>query len=108
MDRQPMRDREFTEAMLKIYSVRAAAELERARAEEAVRASEEQYRAMFNASVDALVLWNSEIRRVDVNPAYERLFGFTREEVLAGAYPAQQPQEHGARRRAHIPLAIAS
>ena len=107
MDRQPMRDREFTEAMLKIYSVRAAAELERARAEEAVRASEEQYRAMFNASVDALVLWNSEIRRVDVNPAYERLFGFTREEVLAGAYPAHQPHEYGERRRALIRRTLA-
>src|SRR5215510_14381843 len=107
MDRQPMRDREFTEAMLKIYSVRVAAELERARAEEAVRASEEQYRAMFNASVDALVLWSSEITRVDVNPAYERLFGFTREEVLAGAYPAHQPHEYGERRRTLIRRTLA-
>ena len=58
---------------------------ERARAEEALRASEEQYRAVFNASADALVLWNSRYGRVDVNPAYERMYGYSREEVLAGA-----------------------
>jgi len=55
---------------------------ERKRAEEAVRASEEQYRAIFNASEDALVLWDSRLRRVDVNPAYERMFGLTRDEVI--------------------------
>ena len=50
-------------------------------ADDALRASEEQYRAIFNASADALVLWNSRLERVDVNPAYERMFGFTRDEV---------------------------
>ena len=54
-------------------------------AEDALRASEEQYRAIFNASADALVLWNSRGRRVDVNPAYERMFGFSRDEVLGDA-----------------------
>ena len=114
MDRRPMRNPELTEAMLKIFAVRAAAEIERARieegrkrADEAVRASEEQYRAIFNASVDALVLWNSEVQRVDVNPAYERLFGFTREEVLAGAYPAHQPPEYAERRHALIRRTLA-
>jgi len=54
-------------------------------AEDALRASEEQYRAMFNGAADALVLWNSRCQRVDVNPAYERMFGFTRDEILFGA-----------------------
>ncbi len=114
MDRRPLRKPELTEAMLKIFAVRAAAEVERARTEEerkradaAVRASEEQYRAIFNASVDALVLWNSEIQRVDVNLAYERLFGFTRAEVLAGAYPAHQPPEYSERRHALIRRTLA-
>ncbi len=114
MDRRPLRSPELTEAMLKIFAMRAAAEIERARAEEgrkradeAGRASEEQYRAIFNASVDALVLWNSEVQRVDVNPAYERLFGFTRAEVLAGAYPAHQPPEYAERRHALIRRTLA-
>jgi len=55
---------------------------ERKLAEEALRASEEQYRAIFNASADALILWDSQFRRVDVNPAYERMLGWTREEVI--------------------------
>jgi PAS domain S-box-containing protein len=72
---------------------------ERRRAEEAVRASEEQYRAVFNASADALVLWNSELKRIDVNPAYERIYGFSRDEVLDTNYPAHLPQEYVERRR---------
>jgi PAS domain S-box-containing protein len=67
---------------------------ERKHAEEALRASEEQYRAVFNASADALVLWNSRSERVDVNPAYERMYGYRRDEVLAGARAGELPDEH--------------
>jgi PAS domain S-box-containing protein len=59
---------------------------ERKLAEERLRASEEQYRAIFNASEDALILWNSSFKRVDVNPAYERIYGFTRAEVIGRGY----------------------
>jgi PAS domain S-box-containing protein len=51
-------------------------------AEEVLRASEEQYRAIFNASTDALVLRDADFRIVDVNPAYEALSGYARDEVL--------------------------
>jgi PAS domain S-box-containing protein len=74
------------ESVLKIFAARAMVELERRRAEAALQASEEQYRAIFNASEDALVLWNSSLRRVDVNTAYERLYGWKREEVLGRGY----------------------
>ena len=59
---------------------------ERKLAEEALRASEEQYRAIFNASEDALILWDSSFKRVDVNPAYERIFGWAPEEVIGHSY----------------------
>jgi len=62
---------------------------ERKRAEAGMRASEEQYRAIFNAAEDALVLWDSALRRVDVNPAYERLYGWSREEVVGHRYEAR-------------------
>jgi len=52
------------------------------RAERALRDSEEQYRAIFNASADALVLRDADYRAVEVNPAYFTLTGYTREEVL--------------------------
>jgi PAS domain S-box-containing protein len=54
----------------------------RKRAEEALRASEEQYRAIFNAAADAFVLRDAHARVVDVNPAFLQISGYTREEVL--------------------------
>jgi PAS domain S-box-containing protein len=59
---------------------------ERRSVEAALRASEEQYRAIFNASADALVLWDSQYRRVDVNLAYQRMYGWEREEVIGRGY----------------------
>jgi PAS domain S-box-containing protein len=67
--------------------------------EELLRASEEQYRAIFDASADALVLWDEHVRRVDVNPAYERIYGYSRAEVLAAAYGEQAPAQYAERRR---------
>jgi PAS domain S-box-containing protein len=55
----------------------------RKRAEDALRASEEQYREIFNAAADALVLRDSEARVVDVNPAFLQISGYTREEVVS-------------------------
>ena len=54
----------------------------RKRTEELMRASEKQYRAIFNASADALVLRDADFRIVDVNATYERMSGWTRDEVL--------------------------
>jgi PAS domain S-box-containing protein len=80
---------------------------ERKRAEAALRASEEQYRVIFNASADALVLWDAECRRVDVNPAYERLFGASRDEVLGKTFADGLPAGYAERRRGLIRRALA-
>jgi len=80
---------------------------ERKLAGETVRASEEQYRAIFNASVDAMVLWDSDLRRVDINPAYERLFGLTREQVLAGLGFEHLPIEYTEYRRKLVQRTLA-
>jgi PAS domain S-box-containing protein len=56
---------------------------ERKTAEEALRASEERYHTTFNASVDGIALCTSDGRIVDANPAFCRLQGYTREELLA-------------------------
>jgi PAS domain S-box-containing protein len=53
---------------------------ERARVQQALADSEEQYRAIFNASIDGMVLWNAQARIVDVNPALWKIFGYEREE----------------------------
>jgi PAS domain S-box-containing protein len=59
---------------------------ERRTAEARLQASEEQYRAIFNASADGMVIWDRDYRRVDVNPAHERIFGYTREEVIGRGF----------------------
>jgi len=82
-DTRPMRNRDVIEATLKIFSIRAAAEIERQRAEHAMRTREEQYRAIFDASVDGLVLWSPRGRLVDVNPAFADMHGYTRDDLLA-------------------------
>jgi len=56
----------------------------RKRAEEALRASEEQYREIFNAAADAFVLRDADARVVDVNPAFLQISGYSREEVVEG------------------------
>ena len=53
------------------------------RAQAALRDSEEQYRAIFSASADGLVLRDKDYRAVEVNPAYLAISGFSRDEVLA-------------------------
>lgn len=53
----------------------------------ALRSREEQYRVIFDGSADALVLWDSGLRRVDVNPAFTRMFGYTREASIGQPLP---------------------
>ena len=75
-------------------------------AEEALRASEEQYRAMFNASIDGLALWNAAGEIVDTNPALWRMYGYGDGEFSAlppGSWtgPSYRPEflQRGRRRR---------
>ncbi len=55
--------------------------LERKRAEEALRKSEEKYRSLFEDSRDAVVITNLEGKLVDVNQAWLNLYGYTRGEI---------------------------
>jgi PAS domain S-box-containing protein len=81
--RQPMVHVERIESMLQIFSVRAAAEIERLRADEALRRSEASYRAIFDAAEDAVFIhdWDSGAV-IDVNPRACELYGYTREELF--------------------------
>ncbi|HRH87870.1 MAG TPA: PAS domain S-box protein [Rubrivivax sp.] len=81
---------------------------ERRAAEARLRDSEQQYREIFNASVDALVLWNSRYQRVDINRAYERIFGWTRDEVVGRGYDVPKyPDAYIAPRRELVRRALA-
>ena len=63
-------------------------------AEDALRSREAQYRAVFDGSADALVLWNRQIRVVDVNAAFTRMYGLAPEEVIGDSFGHRlSPQE---------------
>ena len=76
MDTKPFVDRSRVEMLLRIFAERAVSEMERATSAAALRASEEQYRSIFNASLDGLVLLRTDGVIVDVNVAIERMYGF--------------------------------
>ena len=77
-----MADPALAESMLKIFAVRISAEIEREHGEEALRANATQYRAMFDAWEDALVLRDADFRIVDVNATYEAMSGYARDVVV--------------------------
>jgi PAS domain S-box-containing protein len=72
----PMSDRDKVESVLRIFSVRAAAEIERLEAEAS-------YRAIFDTSEDAIFVHDIESGGlVDVNPKACRAYGYSYEEML--------------------------
>ncbi|MCU0804830.1 MAG: PAS domain S-box protein [Burkholderiales bacterium] len=82
MDRGPLAECALAEAMLKIFAVRAAAEIERARADEALRVSEASYRAIFEAAEDGIFIFDPETGAIlDVNPKACAAYGYTPEEM---------------------------
>ena len=98
MDRHPLADAAQCESILKIFALRANGEIER---------SEEQYRAIFNAVADSLVLRDADFRVVDVNPAYERISGRPREEAIGRNDLTMSPPELTERVRALHQRALA-
>ena len=92
LSKKPLINYALIEAVLKIFAVRAEAELERCGYEEALASSGEQYRAIFNAAADSLVLRDAAFRVVDVNPAYEAMSGRARAEVLGSDVLTMSPQ----------------
>ena len=81
--RMPLTRHDRIESVMQIFAVRAAAEIERLRADETVRRSEESYRTIFESIEDGVVVhdWDTGAL-VDVNPKACETSGFRREDVL--------------------------
>ena len=107
LSRRPLDHLDVVEAILQIFAVRAAAEIERLRADEALRLREEQYRVIFESASDGFVLRDSALRTLDANPAFHRMYGFSRELIAAGGgYPVHFPLRYVEEREAQIRRAL--
>ncbi|WP_068808723.1 PAS domain-containing hybrid sensor histidine kinase/response regulator [Thauera phenolivorans] len=100
LSRRSLNNAELVESVLKIVAVRVVAELERRRAEQALRASEASYRAIFDAAEDAIFVHQPDTGAiVDANPKACSAYGYTREELRGlgiGALSSGEPPYTGA------------
>ncbi len=105
VSRRPIADPAFVESVMKIFAVRAAAELERDRMDRALRASEACYRATVDAALDCIVTMGEDGLIRGFNPAAEACFGHRSAAVIGRSLaetliPARfrDPYEAGMRR----------
>jgi PAS domain S-box-containing protein len=83
VSRTPLENPPFVESLMKILAVRAAAELERERMDRALRASEENYRSIFEASEDCIFIHECDTGAiVDVNPKACEVYGYDHATML--------------------------
>lgn len=76
---------------------------DRKKAQEAIRRSEQQFRALFEFSPDAIIASDGDGRITDVNPRVESMFGYERGELAGQSVdilvPERFRQTHPARRK---------
>ncbi len=75
IDIKPMTGSSQELSIFKIFAARARAELERLRAEEALRRSEERLASILASAMDAIITIDADRRVTLFNPAAERIFG---------------------------------
>jgi len=86
-DRKPIVNPSVVESVLKIFSVRAASELERINitkektaAQKTLVSTEQRYKSIFNSAVNGFILWNTNREIIDINPAIWEAHGCTKEQ----------------------------
>jgi len=83
LDSKPLHNKTLVESILQIFAGRAASELEREQVDDALRASEASYRAIFEASEDAIFVHDLDTGKIlDVNDKACRIYGYSYGEML--------------------------
>ena len=82
IDRRPMPQKPRALALFRIFAARAAAEHQRLRAESEVRESEEKYRRIVETAEEGFLLMDKNLTIGEVNDAYCRMTGYSREEII--------------------------
>jgi PAS domain S-box-containing protein len=83
IDRRPIPEDPRVHAIFRIFAARAAAELQRLRAEAEVREREEKVGRLLGSAMDAIIELDDRLRVSRVNPAAEKVFR-CRDETMVG------------------------
>ena len=82
LDTKPMPADPRMISLFEIFAARASAEHRRLKVEQEVRESEEQLSLLLATAMDAVLVLDGQMRIVRANPASERLFGCTQEDLV--------------------------
>ena len=82
MDKKPLPSEPRMVSLFEIFAARAAAELRRLRTEQELRGREEQVTALLHSVMDGVVVLDAALRIARVNPAAERLTGYSAEALI--------------------------
>lgn len=82
VDRKPMPAQPRLQAMFDIFAARAAAELQRIRAESELREREEKLKRLVESAMDAIVELDHDLNLINLNVAAEKVFGCKTREVI--------------------------
>lgn len=94
MDNKPLVPAQWSESLLKILAVRIGAELERARAEEALRDSQTRLSGILEIANDAIISIDEKGCIQLFNQGAERVFGYKSEEILGQPLDRLLPQRY--------------
>lgn len=81
LDRVPMPPEPRFRALFEIFAARAAAELQRIRAESEVRDREQKLRRLLSSAMDAIVELDHDLQITGMNPAAEKVFSCSAEDM---------------------------
>jgi PAS domain S-box-containing protein len=86
VDRRPMPDEPRVLALFRIFAARAAAELQRIRAEAQVREREEKLRRLVDSAMDAIIEFDRDLTVTRMNPAAEQGFHCVAQQVIGKSF----------------------